>query len=204
MLLINDKHRLHGPFSREKLKAIIQNGRAEPAAYEVKQSQDVVRGDLVPVTPNSVLSACRPCMGSGDESLCKPKSEWVRMVVKSLGLKHLGYLHFCDGVCVGGAEFMPSENVPYPIPDKRGDNAFITCSYLSDESRDYKTHPLMRLIEDLGTWGFRTASIAASRDVVFPNGPLEWYEKRGFVDRGVLIREPLHQAEIHYLQLEIR
>jgi len=39
--------------------------------------------------------------------------------------------------------------------------------------------------------------------VVFPNGPLEWFENKGFVDIGVLITEPLHKAEIHYLQLEL-
>lgn len=149
MLLVNDKHRLHGPITRTRLKAVAEDEEIEPIGYEVRQSHNVIRGSLVPLTPNSVLSTCRPCMGSDDESLCRPKSEWVRTALKSLGLKHLGYLHFCDGVCVGGAEFVPSENVPYPIPDKRRGNAFITCCYLSDEHRDYKTHPLARLIRDL-------------------------------------------------------
>ena len=203
MLLVNHKHRLHGPFSLEKVRAMVEDEVIEPEGYEVKQSEDVAKGELVPLTSESVLSTCRPCMGSDDETLCRAKSEWIGAVIKSLRLGHLGYLHFLDGVCVGGAEFLPSENVPYPIPDKRHDNAFLTCSFLSDESKDYKTYPLMRLIDDLRGWGFRTLSVAASRDVVFPNGPLEWFENKGFVDTGVLVTEVLHKAEIHFLQLEL-
>jgi len=203
MLLVNDKHRLHGPFSLEKVRAMVEDEVIEPEGYVVKQSEDVIRGDLVPLTSQSVLSTCRPCMESGDETLCSANSEWVARIIKSLRFKHLGYLHFLDGVCVGGAEFLPSQNVPYPIPGKHKDNAFLTCSFLSDEKKDYKTHPLMRLIDDLRAWGFRTLSVAASRDVVFPNGPLEWFENKGFVDKGVLVTETLHKAEIHYLQLAL-
>jgi len=203
MLLVNDKHRLHGPFSLEKVRALVEDEVIEPERYEVKQSEDVAKGELVPLASQSVLSTCRPCMGSDEETLCRAKSEWIAKVINSLRLKHLGYLHFLDGACVGGAEFLPSKCVPYPIPDKRNNNAFLTCSFLSDEKKDYKTYPLMRLIDDLRAWGFRTLSVAASRDVVFPNGPLEWFENKGFVDIGVLITEPLHKAEIHYLQLEL-
>jgi hypothetical protein len=203
MLLVNDRYRPHGPFSQEKVRAMVEDEAIEPEGYEVKQSEDVIRGDLVPLTSQSVLSTCRPCMRSDDETLCSAKSEWVARIIKSLRLKHLGYLHFLDGVCVGGAEFLPSQNVPYPIPDKRKDNAFLTCSFLSDEKKDYKTDPLMRLIDDLRAWGFRILSVAASRDVVFPNGPLRWFENKWFVDKGVLVTETLHKAKIHYLQLKL-
>jgi len=203
MLLVNGKHRIHGPFSLEKVRAVVEDKAIEPEGYEVKQSEDVARGELVPLASQSVLSTCRPCMGSDDETLCTAKSQWIAAVLKSLRLKHLGYLHFLGGVCVGGAEFLPSQSVPYPIPDKRNDNAFLTCSFLSDEKRDYKTYPLMRLIDDLRGSGVRTLSVAASRDVVFPNGPLEWFENKGFVDAGILVTEVLHKAEIHYLQLEL-
>lgn len=203
MLLVNEKYRLHGPYSWERVKTMIDDEDIEPEAYGINQSEDVVRGSLVPLTSQSVLSTCWPCMGSEDERLCKGKSEWVATVTRSLGLEHLGYLHFYGGRCVGGAEFLPSESVPYPIPDKRKDNAFLTCSFVSDEKKDYKTYPMTRMIDDLGGLGFNTLSVAASRDVVFPNGPLEWFLKKGFADGGVLITEVLHKAEIHYLQLRL-
>ncbi len=205
MLLVNDKYRLHGPFTSERVRALIEDEEeAEPELYSVRQSDDVVKGELVPITPKSVVSTCVPCLGVEDEDLCRGKSEWVRAVTRTLGLKHLGYLHMVEGRCVGGAEFLPSERVPYPIPDKREDNAFLTCSYLSDEKKDYRTHPLLGLVEYLRTAGFRTLSVAASRDVVFPNGPMNWFERKGFTDAGVLITEQLHGAEIHYMQLNLR
>jgi len=39
--------------------------------------------------------------------------------------------------------------------------------------------------------------------VAFPNGPSWWFEKKGFVDKGMLINEDLQNAEIHYLQLDL-
>lgn len=201
MLLVNDRHRLHGPFTAERVLALLSDEDVEPRAYSVAQSDDVVRGDLSPITPESVLATGATCAGADDSGLCMGKSEWVREVLEATGLKHLGYTHAYNGVCVGGAEFLPSRIVPYPIPDKRDDNAFLTCSYLSDEKKDYRTHPLERLSEDLRDRGFDTLSVAASKDVVFPNGPISWFERKGFIDRGILVTEELHKAEIHYLQL---
>lgn len=204
MLIVNDKYRHHGPFTTDKVLAMLEDEDVEPVGYEVDQSEDVVRGELIPVDSKSVLSTCEPCIGSGDSGLCMGKSEWVRGVLKSSGLEHLGYLHMHGGKCVGGAEFLPSQMVPYPVPGKKNDNAFLTCSFLSDDKKDYRTHPLERLIDDLRKWRFKTLSVAASKDVVFPNGPMKWFEKKGFEDKGTLIKEELHKAEIHYLQLDLR
>ncbi len=200
MLIVNDRYRLHGPFTTERVLAMLSDEGVEPVAYFVRQSDVVVRGELAPITPESVLATGPTCAGADDTGLCMGKSEWIRDVLETTGLKHLGYTHAHNGTCVGGAEFLPSTLVPYPIPDKRQRNAFLTCSYLSDERKDYKTHPLERLSQDLKTWGYDTLSVAASRNVVFPNGPMSWFEKKGFVDRATLVTEELHKAEIHYLQ----
>ncbi len=204
MLLVNNKHRLHGPFTVEQVEAMLQDEEGEPRLYSVVQSDKVVRGELTPITPESVLRTSTSCAGAEDEGLCRGKSEWVEAVMKKLNLKHIGYVHSIDGRCVGGAEFLPSLNVPYPIPDKREDNAFLTCSYLSDAELDYRTHPLERLAKDLKGWGFATLSAVASAEGVFPNGPMPWFEKRGFRDRGVLFTERLHRAELHYVQLDLQ
>lgn len=203
MLLINDRHRLHGPFSKERVHAMLQGEDTEPVGYYVKQSDDVVKGDLVPITSRSILMAAEVCAGVDDSGLCRGKSEWAKGVMESYGLAHLGYLHMLDGSCVGGAEFLPSTAVPYPIPDKRKENAFLTCSYMSDDKKDYKTHPLSMLMKDLPVLGFDTLSVAASTDVVFPNGPMWWFLRKGFEDKGTLTCEEQHKAEIHYLQLRL-
>jgi len=203
MTIVNDKYRWHGPFSKETILEILEDEGAGPVAQPISQSNDIVRGKLVPITPASVLQTCVPCINVEDKGLCMGKSEWVAEMLSATGLKNLGYLHFDDGKCVGGAEFLPSKRVPYPIPDKRNDNAFLTCSYLSSETRDYKTHPLEKLIGEIGGLGFKTLSVAASEKVVFPNGPMDWYTRKGFVDRGILHEEKMHGATIHYLQLEL-
>lgn len=203
MLIVNDKYRLHGPFTRERVQALLEEEDTKPRRYTIDQSENIARGELTPITSESVLGTCRTCSGAEDEGLCRGKSEWVENVLRTTGLKHIGYIHSHDGKCVGGAEFLPSEMVPYPIPDKRKDNAFLTCSYASDPKHDYKSHPLERLVEDLREWRFKTLSVVASSDGVFPNGPLPWFEKKGFVDKGVLITEGLHDAELHYMQLSL-
>lgn len=204
MLLVNDELRWHGPFTREKvLQMLDEDEEVEPVGYEVEQSDLLVSGDLVPNTPHTALTTCEPCIGSADSGLCRGKSEWVESVLKATGMTHLGYLHMHEDRCVGGAEFLPSEFVPYPIDDKRKGNAFLTCSYLSSDKADYRTHPLLRLIDDLKAWGFDTISTIASKDVVFPNGPTRWFEKKGFKDKGVLLTEELHKAEMHLMQMSL-
>jgi len=203
MTIVNEKYRLHGPFTREKIVAMLEDEDTAPRGYRVNQSDEVVRGELVPITPESVLQTCGPCINSEDQGLCRGKSEWVSEMLKGTGLQNLGYLHFYDGRCVGGAEFLPSKRVPYPIQDKSDGNAFLTCSFISDERLDYRTHPLERLIDDLASGGMSTLSVAASEDVVFPNGPVEWFTKKGFVDKGMLAEEKLHEARVHYLQLQL-
>lgn len=203
MVLVNDKYRWHGPFSKETILEMLEDEGVEPVSQAISQSDDVVRGELAPITADSVLQTCVPCINVDDKGLCMGKSEWVRDMLDATGLKNLGYLHFHEGRCVGGAEFLPSKRVPYPIPDKRDDNAFLTCSYLSNAVKDYRTHPLERLVGELGKSGFKTLSVAASEKVVFPNGPLTWFTQKGFVDKGILFEERMHDAMIHYLQLEL-
>jgi hypothetical protein len=200
LLIVNDKYRLHGPFTNDRVHSMLDDEDIGPTRYVVRQSEDVVRGDLVPVSTDSVLQTSSACVDSQDRGLCRGKSEWVRDTLFSTLLKHLGYIHRFDGRCVGGAEFLPSLIVPYPVPDKREKNAFLTCSYMSDEKHDYKTHPLEALERDLAEWGFDTLSVAASSAVVFPNGPSEWFVKKGFVNKGLLVEEDLHGAEVHYYQ----
>ena len=201
MVIVNDKYRWHGPFSKETILEMLEDEGVEPVAQAISQSEDVVRGNLVPITPDSVLQTCVPCINVEDKGLCMGKSEWVRDMIGATGLKNLGYLHFHEGKCVGGAEFLPSIRVPYPIPDKREDNAFLTCSYISNEIKDFRAYPLERLIVDLRSSGFKTLSVAASEKVVFPNGPMAWFTRKGFEDKGILHEERMHGAKIHYLQL---
>lgn len=200
MLLVNGKYRIHGPFEADRVLALLEDEMTEPRRYEIKQSDEVARGELVPLTPEAALTTCDTCSGTGDPGICRGKEEWVRGMMLRTGLPHLGYLHLWNGRCVGGAEFLPSSLVPYPIPHKDSRNAFLTCVFLSDEEHDFKTHPLERLLAELPGFGFDTVSVAASTEGVFPNGPANWLERKGFEDSGLLAMEEMHGAEIRYLR----
>lgn len=200
MLVVNDKYRLHGPFSSEMVTALLDDEMTAPVPRAVRQSDDTVRGELVPLTPQAALMTCETCAGGPDPGLCRGKAEWIGQMLKDSGLPHLGYLHTVDGKCVGGAEFLPSRLVPYPIPDKGDGDAFLTCVHVSDERRDYKTHPMERLLQELSGLGFRKVSVAASTAGVLPNGPAPWFERFGFEDKSTLAREEMHDAHIRLLE----
>lgn len=202
-LLVNDKHRWLGPFSRETVLALLYDEEVPPIEPLRRQSNRVYEGELVSVDSNSVLSTCRPCLQSDDIGLCRGKCEWIESTLRGSGASHLGYLHFRDGECVGGAEYLPSLRIPYPIPDKREGNAFLTCLFKTNAELDFMSHPLKRLVQDLGRFGFDTLSVVASTDTAFPNGPCDWFERTGFEDRGLLSRESHPETELRYLQLPL-
>jgi hypothetical protein len=202
-LLINDTARWLGPFSKEEVLALLYEEELPSREPHPVQSDEAVGGDLVPIDSESVLSTCIPCLQSDDVGLCRGKAEWTKAIMKDAEVAHLGYLHFLNNKCVGGAEFLPTNRVPYPIPDKRDTNAFLTCSFRTDPERDYRSAPLSRLVDDLRRFGFDTLSVVSSDETSFPNGTTSWFEKKGFEDKGVLAREKLQETVLRYLQLTI-
>ncbi len=202
-LIVNDMDRLLGPFTNEEVLALLYDEDMPAEEGVPMQSDAVVRGTLEPITPESVLSTCAACLRSNDSGLCRGKAEWTRAMLGRSNANHLGYLHFMEGRCVGGAEYLPSIDVPYPIPDKRATNAFLTCSFRSDGDADYRTYPLDRLREELPGLGFDTLSVVSSTRTRFPNGPVEWFEGKGFEARETLAHEDLHDTDLVYMQLRL-
>ncbi|MDH3364927.1 MAG: hypothetical protein OEM29_02825 [Thermoplasmata archaeon] len=203
MLIVNDRYRWQGPFSNEEVLAMLYDEDFAPRQSRANIGGKVVKGDLVPITPDSVLSTCEPCLRSCDTGICRGKAEWVKEMLEDINADHLGFLHMVDGGCVGGAEYLPSTKVPYPIPNKRDKNAFLTCSFASDDEHDYRTHPLNALVEHLRESGYDTLSVASSDELTFPNGPSKWFLEKGFVGCGILASEQLPRSEIQLLQLRL-
>lgn len=103
-----------------------------------------------------------------------------------------------NGNCVGGAEFVPSEEVPYAIP-KSKDTAFLTCSFLSSAKLDFRSYPLNILENELTKLKYKALEAVVSREVMFPNGTLKWFENRGYEDFGIIYTEKQDNAEMHLL-----
>jgi hypothetical protein len=117
-------------------------------------------------------------------------------------LPYLGVLQFSGENCVGGAEFVPSREVPYAIP-KTVESAFLTCSYLSDPVTDYKSRPLEVLEESLKELGFSEIVAIASEEVVFPNGTLKWFSDRNYEDLGIVYDERESFALMHLVRKKL-
>ncbi len=203
LLVFNDTFRWNGPIKKEQIEAFEKGEIPYRKPYKVNQSDNVIKGILKPLDEKSVFATYQPCARSFGESCCVSKSTWIKNIKERYGLKHLGYLHYVDGECVGGAEFVPSLAVPYNIP-KKEDIAFLTCSYLSGENVDYKGYPLEKLESELPGLGYKDLLTIASEEVVFPNGPLEWFEKRGYIDLGEVSFEQNEGARLHLLKKDLQ
>lgn len=202
-LIVNERLRWLGSFSKEEVLALLYDEELPRRDTQDQEIGAATDGDLTPITPESVLATCEPCLQSADIGLCRGKAEWIQSVLEESGAEHLGYLHFMEGRCVGGAEYLPSPRVPYPIPDKRKTNAFLTCLFRSAAERDYASFPLRRLVDELGRSGYDTLSVVCSTNTTFPNGPASMFEKRGFERREVLAHEDIHDTDLVFMQLSL-
>lgn len=203
MAVINDKIRWHGPISIDKLESILDGVIPDAKPYVVKMSNDIVKGEIKDLTEDTVLDTCMLCAASQDEMHCNTKSSWIKELRQSYNLPHLGKLHYLNKVCIGGAEFVPSLAVPYPIP-KAKDLAFLTCSFGTSDKGDYKSYPLQELEEELLSLGYKFIVAIASENTPFPNGPLDWFLEKGYVDLGFIFKEERHFAKMHLIKKELR
>lgn len=204
LLIVNEKYRWNGPFSRQNVLDLLEDAPPVRPLYAPGIGTAEFTGTLVPIAAETVEATCETCFGSDDRNLCRAKAEWVCGILRRTGLPHLGFLNMDGARCVGGAEFLPIEEVPYPIPGGKPGDAFITCSYATQPDFDYKSQPLRHLLAFLKESGFRQAFMVASVGVVFPNGPIDWYQARGFKDLGKVAYEEDEHAELHLLGHDLR
>lgn len=183
--------------------ALLEDEEVPPPEPAVDVGGELVEGELVPVTDGSVLSTCAPCLGSDDVGICRGKAEWIGSILRTTREEHLGYLHFVDGRCVGGAEYLPSRLVPYAVPRKSDSTAFLTCSFASHAERDYRSHPLSHLERHLEESGYDSLTMVASSGTSFPNGTVAWYLGKGFCDEGVLSVDDRTGDELHFLRKKL-
>ena len=199
LLIFNGKIRWNGPISRETLRVIAQGEMPQKEPYKVDISDNIVTGSLIKLTEETVFDTYKSCASQYNKECCNSKAEWIKKIRKEYELPCLGLLHFINGECVGGAEFVPSEIVPYSIPREKT-KAFLTCAYLSDENADYKNYPLRKLEEILAEIGYKELIAIASEEVVFPNGPLEWFLNQDYEDLGELYYEKIDCARMHLIR----
>ena len=202
LLIFNDEHRWNGPLTKEHIKTLKQGGIPDRDPYRVEIGDNIIIGSLRGLTEETALDTQKPCAPQHDRGCCAAKAGWIKYYRERYDLPYLGLLHYLEGECVGGAEFIPSAGVPYPIT-RDNSTAFLTCVYPSAEEADYKHFPLQKLEDKLPDLGYEKLIAVASEEVVFPNGPLEWFIERGYEDLGEVFYEENDQARMHLVKKKL-
>jgi hypothetical protein len=192
LFVINDNVRHFSPVRKEFLEELVIGKIPSELPYRVALSRDPYESEISPITEESVSLAGR-CTGRDCPSDCHEKYQHFM----GYGVTTLGFINTENGRLLGGAEYAPSQVVPYDIP-RSEDTAFITCVYLSSERFDYKSAPLKRL-EALLSIRYKKAIAVTDENGVFPNGDMVFFQKNGYRDLGILSIEPglyrLHLVE---------
>lgn len=183
LAVLDGKRRYYAPLSRAFMDCAAQGGYPVERPYRPKLSDRVTEERVVPLTEENVPLACG-CCGSKTPENCAEKARFLT----AGGQELYGFLHLDEaGGLLGGAEYLPAACVPYDIPHD-AQSAFLTCVYLSDAERDYKTAPLRALEAYLHGKYERLLAITDERGV-FPNGDLDFFLRNGYRDEGVVFAD---------------
>lgn len=202
LTVFDNKLRWTGPISKDLIVKYIDGNIKKRKPYIVKSENVTVKGTLKFLIPNICEDIKGLCCPSSCNSSSGMKGRWISNIMNKYELEHLGILHYSNGQCVGGAEFIPSLEVPYNIP-KGKEIAFLTCVYASDPKYDFKSYPLEILEEELKKLGYTKIYAIASEEVAFPNGPLEWFIMKGYKDLKRLYFEENDSAYQHLIEKEL-
>lgn len=183
LTVINENERYRAPINRNFLNKILNGEKCTEKPYIIDFGTKKYKGNIVPLTKDNILLVSKKCTITDSCSGCDKKA----MFLSKYRYDIFGYLNIEDDKVLGGAEYVPTNYVPYDIP-KNKDYAFLTCLYHSSTEYDYKHYPFIELEKYLKN---KYTKIYAITDEIgtFPNGNLKWFLEHGFIDEGVIASE---------------
>lgn len=196
LTVVNDRFRFFSPIGRAFLECLCRGELPVEKPYRPVLGRVPRVGKILPITSESYELAS-VCVGHAGCSGCPEKVRFLRR----MGLELFGFMNVVEGRMVGGAEYVPSICVPYPIPREEG-QALITCVYLSDGVYDYKSAPLEALERYLAEQ-YESALVISDEQGVFPNGDLGFFKRHGYEDLGIVAREEGY-CTLHLLKKRLR
>jgi hypothetical protein len=182
LTVLDKQYRYFHPLTRPFLEQVKAGLVPAEKPYLPHLGVDIYQGDIVPITwYNCILAGS--CTGRVNNPCTQDKSIFLAQE----GLDIYGFMNIESNRLLGGAEYMPSKQVPYPIP-KDEHTAFITCVYVSDSEFDYKT-PALKALEAYLKKKYTKVLGISDEQGVFPNGNLDFFLRNGYADEGVISEE---------------
>lgn len=182
LTVLNKQYRYFHPITMPFLDQLKAGLVPAKKPYVPDLGVNIYQGDIVPITRDNCILAGN-CTGKNNYPYCKDKAKFLAQE----GLDIYGFMNVESNRLLGGAEYMPSKQVPYPIP-KDELMAFITCVYLSDSEFDYKT-PALKALEAYLKKKYAKVLGISDEQGVFPNGDLNFFLRNGYTDEGVISEE---------------
>lgn len=189
------RRRYFAPLTVRFLDALCSGLLPEELPYRPKLGRTPVEAAVRPIRRENCTLAGR-CTGRERPTGCMKKAGFLQ----AMGLEVFGFQHLRGTTLLGGAEYVPSLQVPYPIP-KDNETAFLTCVYCTDNRYDGKTAPL-RTLEAFLSSRYRRVCAVCDEAGIFPNGDLAFFLGNGYRDRGVVSVEPGY-CTLHLMEKQI-
>ena len=180
MTVIDGDLRLSSPTPACELVRLAR-GEAMPTPAETLVERPAGLAQAVrPLVAASLLDTCWLCIDPPGGRGCRAKVAWVANLSKDLPNGLLGFAAIQENRVVGAVEFIPASLVPYPLPDKTPQTAFITCLYSLEEGPDYLLKALACLLEYAPSADFHQVQVVAGKRLPYPNGPQSFFQACGF------------------------
>ena len=182
LTVINDVNRYYAPINKKFMDQVASGIIPVEKPYIPELGTESVAKTIKPITEENynIASQCTSrinCLG------CSSKIKMYDSINEDV----YGFMNLSGNKLLGGAEFVPSNLVPYDIP-RSEDIAFITCIYLSNKDYDYKSAPLMAL-EDYLKNKYKEVLVISDEIGVFPNGNLEFFLKNNYKDEAIVFED---------------
>ena len=195
MTVINETTRMPSPMPAEELVRIAVEGFLPPPPSPVLKQPEACTGTIRPLTTSNLVNTCHLCIPSEEKRGCQAKAAWAARITRRIPGKILGFSTYHNGQVVGAVEFLPLALVPYPLPVKTPDTAFITCLYSLENGADYRGQLLKRLMEHLRGTDYCEVCVIAGKRTPYPNGPQAFFTQHGFQPVNELGKVALKEGE---------
>lgn len=196
LTVFNNTIRWRSPLSKEIIERAKNGEKITETPYIIKCDNQKLYGEIVELNDSNIDLISNVCTMTNCLVSCSRKKQFLSKVCNNF----YGYLHLYNGKVVGGAEYIPSLQVPYNVP-KDEKTAFLTCIYNSSHKFDYKAYPLKNLEQKLSEKYKEVIAISDEKGN-FPNGNLQWFLNQGYVDNGIISIEE-NYCKLHLVSKEL-